>query len=141
LQVDTENPPFNNDTTTYAYDALGRVSSLTIPSAGAETFTYDPVGRLKTHGTALGTFNYSYLGNSSQVTNRTVTNGATTLTTTTGYDTNANDRRLKSIAHSGVGRSYSPANRIRLRRLWTLQVSAIRSVAYPRVFRMMHQTD
>jgi RHS repeat-associated protein len=36
-----------------------------------------------------------------------VTNGATTLTTTTGYDTNANDRRLKSIAHSGVGRSYS----------------------------------
>ncbi len=106
LQLDTEDAHFANDAMTYSYDPVGRISSLTIPPTGAETFTYDPLGRLSTHGTALGTFNYNYLGNSGQVTNRTVTNGTKTLATTMAYGTNANDRRLASISHSGAARSY-----------------------------------
>lgn len=107
LQVSVEDAPFANDTISYSYDALGRVISQAIPLSPVETFSYDVLGRLQTHGTVLGNFNYSYLGNSNQTTQRSVTNGTKTLTSAWGYDTNTNDRRLKAITHSGVARSYT----------------------------------
>jgi len=106
LRLDTETPPFANATASYGYDDAGRVNSLTVPGAKAETFAYDVLGRLKTHVTALGTLTYGYLGNTGQPTSQNLTNGAVKLTTNWGYDTNANDRRLKSITHSGATRSY-----------------------------------
>jgi len=107
LRLDTETPPFANATASYGYDAAGRVNSLTVAGAAAETFGYDVLGRLKTHVTALGSITYGYLGNTHQPTSRSLTNGTVTLTTNWGYDTNANDRRLKSITHGGATRSYA----------------------------------
>lgn len=104
LGLDTEDGPFSNDTVAYGYDAAGRVSSRTIPGGSAESLTYDLLGRLSTHGTDLGSFTYGYLGNSGQVTSRTVGSIVTSL----GYDTNTNDRRLLTISTTGaVGRNFT----------------------------------
>ncbi len=56
-----------NDTITFAYDELGRVTNRKINgSANSETWTFDSLGRLSSDANKLGTFNYSYIG----VTNR-----------------------------------------------------------------------
>jgi RHS repeat-associated protein len=97
---------FTNDTIGLTYDALGRLSGRNI-TGGNETFGYDAISRLTSHGTPLGSFTYGYLGQTDQTTSRSVTNGPTTVSTGWGYDTNTNDRRLISIANSGVTRSYT----------------------------------
>lgn len=103
LGLDTEDGPFANDTVAYGYDAAGRVTSRTIPGGSAESLSYDLLGRLSTHGTDLGSFTYGYLGNSGQVTSRTIGS----IVTSWGYDTNTNDRRLLTIGTTGaVGRSF-----------------------------------
>jgi len=107
LQLASENPPFANDTVNYGYDAIGRMSSRTVPGAAAETFGYDVIGRLKTHNTALGAITYGYLGNTRQPTSRRLINGTVTLKSNWGYDSNVNNRRLTSIIHSGKSRSYT----------------------------------
>lgn len=98
--------PYSNDSIGLTYDVLGRLSGRTI-TGGNETFGYDAINRLTSHGTPLGTFTYGYLGETSQTTSRSVTNGSTTVSTSWGYDTNTNDRRLISIANSGVTRSFT----------------------------------
>jgi RHS repeat-associated protein len=98
--------PYSNDTIGLTYDALGRLSGRTI-TGGNETFGYDAISRMTSHGTPLGTFTYGYLGETNQTASRSVTNGSTTVSTSWGYDTNANDRRLISIANSGVTRSFT----------------------------------
>jgi RHS repeat-associated protein len=98
--------PFSNDTIGLTYDALGRLSGRNI-TGGNETFGYDAISRLTSHGTPLGTFTETYLGQTGQMASQSVTNGATTVSTNWGYDTNANDRRLISITNSGVTRSYT----------------------------------
>jgi RHS repeat-associated protein len=98
--------PYSNDTIGLTYDALGRLSGRTI-TGGNETLGYDAINRLTSHGTPLGTFTYGYLGETGQTTSRSVTNGSTTVSTSWGYDTNTNDRRLISIANSGITRSYT----------------------------------
>jgi RHS repeat-associated protein len=104
LQLATiDNASFSNDTITNTYDALGRPSSRTI-SGGNESATYDTLGRLATHTTGLGTFTFGYLGNTGQIASRAL-NG-TSISSSWGYDTNVNDRRLTSITNSGVTRSY-----------------------------------
>ncbi len=106
LQLASENGPFNNDSIGYTYDALGRLSTRTIPGAN-EGFTYDAISRLTSHSTGLGTFNYGYLGETGQTMLRSVTNGGVTISSRWTYDTNNNDRRLIRITNSGVTRSYS----------------------------------
>lgn len=104
LGLDTEDGPFSNDTVAYGYDAAGRVNSRTVGGGTAENLTYDLLGRLSTHGTDLGSFTYGYLGNSGQVTSRTIGS----IVTSWGYDTNTNDRRLLTIGTTGaVGRSFT----------------------------------
>ena len=98
--------PYSNDTTGLTYDTLGRLNGRNI-TGGNETFGYDAISRLTSHGTPLGSFTETYLGQTSQQASRSVTNGAVTVSTSWGYDTNANDRRLISIANSGVSRSYT----------------------------------
>ncbi len=97
---------FSNDTIGLTYDALGRLAGRTI-TGGNETFAYDPISRLITHVDPLGSFTYTYLGQTDQTAKRTVTNGTKTFSTTWTYDTNANDRRLISITNTGVTRSYT----------------------------------
>jgi len=106
LQLASENGPFNNDSIGYTYDALGRLSTRTIPGAN-EGFTYDAISRLTSHSTGLGTFNYSYLGETGQTTSRSVTNGGVHISSGWTYDTNTNGRRLIRITNSGETRSYS----------------------------------
>jgi RHS repeat-associated protein len=99
-----DNASYGNDTITNTFDVLGRLSTRTI-AGGNEGFTYDTLGRIATHTTGLGTFAYGYLGQSGQISTRSL-NG-TSIASSWGYDTNANDRRLTSITNSGVTRSYT----------------------------------
>lgn len=104
LALSSEDGPFSNDTVSYGYDAAGRVNSRTVPGGSAESLTYDLLGRLSTHSTDLGSFTYGYLGNSGQVTSRTIGS----IVTSWGYDTNTNDRRLLTISTTGaVGRNFT----------------------------------
>jgi len=107
LKVSSTTGPFaSNDTIGLTYDALGRLAGRTI-AGGNETFGYDPISRMNSHVTPLGSFTYGYLGQTDQTTSRSVTNGATTVSTAWVYDTNTNDRRLVTITNSGVTRSYT----------------------------------
>src|SRR5262249_43399332 len=106
LKLSSITGPFGaNGNLSLTYDALGRLAGRNI-AGGNETFGYDAISRLTSHGTPLGSFTNTYLGQTSQPTGRSVTNGTVTVSTAWGYDTNANDRRLISIANSGVTRSY-----------------------------------
>jgi len=106
LKLATIDGPFGNDVIGLTYDQLGRLAGRNVPG-GNEAFAYDATSRLTSHGTPLGSFTYGYLGETDQTTSRSVTNGPTTVSTGWGYDTNVNDRRLISIANSGVTRSYT----------------------------------
>jgi RHS repeat-associated protein len=86
-------------------NTIGRLATRTI-TGGNESFGYDAISRLTTHGTPLGSFTFGYLGQTEQTTTRSVTNGAITVSTNWGYDTNVNDRRLISITNSGQSRSF-----------------------------------
>jgi RHS repeat-associated protein len=106
LKLSSIDGPYSNDTIGLTYDAIGRLSGRNI-TGGNETFGYDAISRLTSHGTPLGSFTIGYLGETSQVTSQSVTNGSVTVSTGWGYDTNTNDRRLISITNSGVSRSYT----------------------------------
>lgn len=100
LQLQQESGPLANSTTSYAYDALGRLTSRTVAGAGAETFGYDPIDRLTSHTSDLGAFTLSYLGQTGQLTLRQLT--GTTLSTTWSYLPNIGDRRLSGITNIGL---------------------------------------
>ena len=84
-----------NDTITFIYDELGRVTNRKINgTANSETWAFDSLGRLSTDVNKLGTFNYSYIG----VTDRLQTlayPGGTTANYT--YFPNLQDKRLQEI--------------------------------------------
>ena len=96
----TEAGPFGAPSTVaYIYDPLGRV--LTRNAGGSvETFGYDTLGRSVSDANDLGTFRYSYLGQTAQVTDQTVDGGNYKLTYT--YEPNAGDRRLKRIQNRNL---------------------------------------
>ncbi len=106
LKLSSIDGPYSNDVLGLTYDTLGRLAGRTI-TGGNETFGYDAINRLTTHVTPLGSFTNTYLGQTAQQASRSVTVGAVTTSTSWGYDTNTNDRRLISIANSGVTRSYT----------------------------------
>jgi len=106
LKLASVTGPFTNNTISLTYDALGRLSGRNI-TGGNETFGYDAINRMTSHGTPLGSFTNTYLGQTDKITSRSVTNGTVTVSTSWSYDSNANDRRLISIANSGVTRSYT----------------------------------
>jgi RHS repeat-associated protein len=104
LKLASIDGPFANDVIGLTYDVLGRLSGRTI-TGGNETFGYDAISRLTSHVTPLGTFTTTYLGQTDQTASRALT--GTAISTNWGYDTNVSDRRLISIANSGVTRSYA----------------------------------
>lgn len=103
LKLLKEIGPDQNATISYHYDALGRVASRSVDTSN-EAFTYDILGRLAGHSSALGAFTLGYLGQTRQLVNRTL--GAGPVKTLWMHDTNTNDRRLKSIQNGASPRNY-----------------------------------
>jgi RHS repeat-associated protein len=100
LELQQESGPLASSAITSAYDELGRLTSRTVQSAGAETFQYDALGRVTVHTNDLGTFNLAYLGQTDQIASRQL--ASSTLATTWSYLTNTGDRRLSGIANTGL---------------------------------------
>ncbi len=62
-QVASVDGPLPNDTITYAYDALGRVTTRAIDgAANTVTWAFDALGRVTSEANVLGTFSYSMTG-------------------------------------------------------------------------------
>ena len=105
LRVQQESGPQAGGGIAYAYDALGRLSSRTVGTATPESFQYDALGRLIGHGSDLGQFALSYLGQTGQITGRQLANS--TLSTTWSYLPNSGDRRLAGISNVGLSSGQS----------------------------------
>ncbi|MGA9375692.1 MAG: hypothetical protein WBV64_11840, partial [Mycobacterium sp.] len=95
LQLAQEDGPFDEDTVSYGYDALGRVTSRQVADR-SEAWAYDVLGRVIGHQNPLGTFSYAYLGDSDQVTAELLDE---VPLATWRYLDNAGDRRLAAIAY------------------------------------------
>lgn len=98
-QLASETAPGNNTQIAYTYDALGRLERRTVDSA-VEAFNYDVLGRIVGNSNPLGSFTYAYAGQTQQHTTQLLAGGL--LRTDWGYQDNAHDRRLQSIAHHGA---------------------------------------
>ena len=84
-----------NDTITFAYDELGRVTNRQINgSANSETWTFDSLGRLSSDANKLGTFTYSYVGVTERLQTITYPGGSTANYT---WFPNLQDKRLQQI--------------------------------------------
>jgi RHS repeat-associated protein len=101
LKLQQRNTPLASGTVGYQYDVLGRVNERAVGMSGAETFTYDNIGRVTGHVSDLGAFEISYLGETRQIQNRRLLPVAN-LETTWGYLPNSGDRRLASISNAGL---------------------------------------
>lgn len=100
LQLQTETTPLTSGTITFAYDQLGRVTSRTVQGSSAESVTYDAIGRTTGDAGDLGSFSFSYLGQTGQITGRQL--ASSNLATSWSYLSNANDRRLSSVSTTGL---------------------------------------
>jgi RHS repeat-associated protein len=85
--------PWANDTITYSYDELGRVSSRSV-NAVTQTMHHDPAGRMDSITNALGTFTSNYDGATRRLASVTHSGGLKTLFF---YLPNNQDRRLSKI--------------------------------------------
>lgn len=99
LQLQSETGP-SSASITYGYDALGRLTSRGVTGATTETYSYDALGRMTAHTSGLGAFAYTYLGQTHQVSSRTL-NG-TTLASIWTYSPNQQDRRLAAMTNTGL---------------------------------------
>jgi RHS repeat-associated protein len=91
--------PYRNDEIIFAYDKLGRSVSRSIGGKG-ESYVYDKLGRVTSHGNPLGQFDYSYLGQTGQESEQKLVQGLLGLggyAIDSYYENNQNDRRLKAI--------------------------------------------
>jgi len=89
------NGPFSNDTINYTYDELGRVATRMLNSTGTE-ITYDSLGRLSQLEFPIGTFDYTYVG---QTVRRASVTYPNSQTTTYNYLDDEHDFRLQTIHH------------------------------------------
>ncbi len=85
--------PLSNDTITYRYDELGRVTNQAINNVGVNV-TYDSIGRVTVMTNALGTFTNTYDTNTLMLTSVAYPNGQTM---NLSYFGNDHDRRLQTI--------------------------------------------
>ncbi len=96
-QLASVDGPLTNDTITYEYDELGRVTTRAIDgSANTVTWAFDALGRTTSEVNLLGTFTYAYDGPTGRVATVTYPNNQTS---TYGYFGNSTDRRLQTIHH------------------------------------------
>jgi len=86
--------PLDEDTITFIYDKLGRVTSQTIEGGDESTVQFDALGRLTTSHNALGEFGRTYYGATSRLDTLTYPSGQTTHYI---YFGNSKDRRLQTL--------------------------------------------
>jgi RHS repeat-associated protein len=87
--------PLMNDTITYGYDELGRVTNRSIDgAANAASVEYDSLGRVQNVTNVLGSFAYAYVNTTGRVDHVDLPNGQKTNYT---YFDNLGDQRLKQI--------------------------------------------
>jgi RHS repeat-associated protein len=94
-QLASVNGPFSNETIEYTYDELGRVASRMLNSTGTE-ITYDTLGRVSALEFPIGTFDYTYVGQTGRRASVTYPNSQTT---TYSYLDDEHDFRLQTIHH------------------------------------------
>ena len=94
-QLETIDGPLPNATITYGYDELGRRTSTDINGTRSSVIL-DAAGRVTSETNALGTFTYTYDGNSLRETSQTCPNG---LATIRSYGTNLQDFHLQQITN------------------------------------------
>jgi RHS repeat-associated protein len=94
-QLASVDGPLTNDTVSYAYDELGRVSSRTL-NGTTTNWSYDALGRLTTLGDPLGNFTHAYVGVTGRLSSLTYPNGQTS---SYAYMPNSGDKRLQEIHH------------------------------------------
>ena len=94
-QLASVDGPLLNSTIIYTYDELGRRISTAINGV-ASTVTFDAAGRMANVTNALGTFSYTYDGNSFRQTSQSYPNGQTVEF---GYAGNLKDRHLQRITN------------------------------------------
>lgn len=96
-QLASIDAPLANDTITFGYDQLGRVTTRAINgSANSETWTFDSLGRVSTDVNKLGTFSHTYAGATNRLTKMLYPGGASANYL---YFPNAQDKRLQQIKH------------------------------------------
>jgi RHS repeat-associated protein len=102
-QLATVEGPLPNATITYSYDELGRQISTDI-GATAATVTLDAAGRVTSEANALGTFAYTYDGDSFREASQTYPNGQTTQRS---YGGSLLDNSLQQITNQNGATSIS----------------------------------
>lgn len=98
-QLASVDGPLTNDTITYDYDVIGRVTSRLVNGIGT-TVTYDVLGRVATESNVLGMFTYGYDGSTDRLASITYPNGQTSAYAYYGDD---GDRRVQTIHHQLPG--------------------------------------
>jgi RHS repeat-associated protein len=94
-QLASIDAPLANDTITFAYDQLGRVTNRSVNgTANSETWTFDSLGRVSTDVNKLGTFANTYIGVSNRLSKIAYPGGASANFT---YFPNAQNKRLQQI--------------------------------------------
>ncbi|GHU04913.1 hypothetical protein AGMMS49960_21110 [Betaproteobacteria bacterium] len=105
LRLQSIDAPGNNNTVQLSYDPLGRVVSQNVNGTG-QTYAYDPLSRIiQTKNTQLGTFKYSYLGDTPQLTDALLSGSP--IQRGYAYEPNTGDRRLSNILNPSAARSYT----------------------------------
>ncbi len=98
-QIASVDGPLTDDTITYSYDELGRVTSRAIDGVQV-AWVFDALGRVTSETNVLGTFGYTYDGVTTRLASVSYPNGQTSEY---AYFPNAQDRRLQSIHHKYPG--------------------------------------
>ena len=87
--------PLTNDTITFGYDQLGRVTNRSINgTANGASWVFDNLGRTSSATNKLGTFNYNYVDVTGRLGSMNYPDGASTIYS---YFSNAQDKRLQQI--------------------------------------------
>ena len=113
-----------NGSTSFKYDALGRVSSWSTAN-GTESYQFDQGGRLSQVQNPLGTFSLSYLGATGQIAKIAYPNQTSE---NYSYQPNNQDRRLSALTFTGpsgnissYGYQYNPVGTISR---WSIQTAS-----------------
>lgn len=100
-QLSSIDGPLTGDTVTFTYDALGRVTNRKINgSNNSETWAFDSLGRLSSDTNKLGVFTYGYVGVTGCLSTMAYPGGASA---NYSYFPNLQDKRLQEIKNQFNG--------------------------------------
>jgi len=98
-ELESVDGPLPNDTITYTYDDMSRVTGETVGGA-SWTRVFDTLGRVTGETNPLGSFTYNYVGSTQRLNDIAYPNGQTT---TFGYYPADQNFRLQEIHHKRPG--------------------------------------